>query len=142
MTSTLIKMIVKRGATISTQTLESLARSSDEVHWIGILVTLLKENNIWLIILWFKTNTHGYKTQFSQHSSKILKMTSTIFSLKSCPSVVDDGPLICVMFRSLLNWLIRRAVSIKETELPIKKYSYKSTKQNFSYFYFWLIKML
>lgn len=50
MASTQIKMVVNRGATISTQTLESLARSSDEVPWIGISVTLLKENNIWLII--------------------------------------------------------------------------------------------
>ena len=136
MARTLIQMIVNRGANISTQTLESLARSSDEVHWIGILVTLFKENNMWLIIDLKRMHT------IFQHSSKILKMTSTIFSLKSCPSVVGDGLLICVLFRSLMNGSIRRAVSIKETEMSIKQYFYKSTKQDCSYFYFWLIKKL
>ena len=43
-------MIVNRGATIITQTLELVESSSDEVSWNGVSVTLLKENKIWLIL--------------------------------------------------------------------------------------------
>ena len=44
--TTLIKMIVNRGATIITQTLESVESSSDVLPWNGVSVTLLKENEI------------------------------------------------------------------------------------------------
>lgn len=61
--TTLIKMIVNRGATITTQTLESVASSSDEEPWNEVSITLLKENEIWLI-LDLKVNT--VKTKFGK----------------------------------------------------------------------------
>ena len=62
--TTLMKMIVNRGATIITQTWESVVSSSEEVPWNGVTVTLLKENEIWLILN-LKVNT--VKTQFGKN---------------------------------------------------------------------------
>ena len=62
MAITLMGMIVDRGATILTQTLESVASSSDEDPWNGISVKLLKENKIWFN-LDLKANAYSVKTQ-------------------------------------------------------------------------------
>ena len=61
MANRLMEMIVNRGTTILTQTLESVA-SSDEDPWIGISVKLLKENEIGLI-LDLKANAYSFKAQ-------------------------------------------------------------------------------
>ena len=60
-------MIVNTGATIITQTLESVESSSDEVPWNGVSVTLIKENEIWLI-LDSKASTLSVKNQFWKKS--------------------------------------------------------------------------
>ena len=57
-----MEMIVNRGTTILTQTLESVASSFDEDPWNGISVTLLKENEIGLI-LDLKANAYSVKAQ-------------------------------------------------------------------------------
>ena len=62
MANTLMGMIVDRGATILTQTLESVASSSDEDPWNGISVKLLKENKIGFN-LDLKANAYSVKTQ-------------------------------------------------------------------------------
>lgn len=50
MANTLMEMIVNRGTTILTQTLESVASSSDEDPCNGISVKLLKENETGIIL--------------------------------------------------------------------------------------------
>ena len=62
MATTLMGMIIGKGATILTQTLESVASSSDEDPWNGISVKLLKENEIGLI-LDLKANAYSIKAQ-------------------------------------------------------------------------------
>ena len=77
MADTLMAMIVNRGATILTQTLETMASSSDEDPWNGISVKLLKENEIGFI-LDLTPKTYSVKKKMKNINARTIYVFSTI----------------------------------------------------------------
>ena len=137
---TLIKMIVNRGATITTQALESMASSSDEEPWNGVSVTLFKEKEIWFI-LDLKANTYTVKTQFwkSHHCKENLYflniifgiflfwyMTSTILNSREAQLVIlQSGGLLQIFAHICIYW---RALSyLRSATGPISSWGQTSS---------------
>ena len=107
--TTLMKMIVNRGAKIITQTLELVESSSDEVPWNGVSVTLFKEKEIWFI-LDLKANTYTVKTQFwkSHHCKENLYFLNIIFGIFLFSYMKWTNPLLKrgAPSQSIVRWTI------------------------------------